>query len=237
MSWDEAVAEANAASPPDAPLLKIRAHAADSMLGSASFETAGEDSGRRWPFLFERLLRFGPRAALAASLVGFAGVAGAYFSGGQLPFFARTPLPASIDGPQLRGERAEILHTVQQMADEIGALKARVEAVHTQSPSAKEATALEGLKARLDAVKTETGAEIAELAGKVDRLQRELTTKLAKVSEGFDRPDHRGAVPRAAASKAPRGDAFDPSQNPGAPGAPRPLGSLAPAAKGPVKSF
>jgi hypothetical protein len=82
-------------------------------------------------------------------------------------------------------------------------------------------------------VKTETGA----LAGKVDRLQREVTTKLAKASERFDRPDHRGAVPRAAATKAPRGDAFDPSQNPGAPGAPRPLGSLAPAAKGPVQTF
>ena len=208
-----------------------------SILGSASFETADAASARRWPFLLEPLLRYGPRAALAAGLVGFAGVAGAYFSGGQLPFSARMPQPASIDGPQPGGERAEILRMVHQMADEIRTLKARVEAVHAQSPSAKEATALEGLKARLDAVKTDTGAEIAELAGKVDRLQRELTTKLAKANERFDRPDHRGAVPRAAATKAPRVDAFDPSQYPGAPGAPRPLGSLAPAAKGPVQSF
>jgi hypothetical protein len=115
MSWDEAVAEANAASPPDAPILKIRARAADSILGSASFETAGH----------ERLLRFGPRAALAASLVGSTGVAGAYFSGGQLPFSARTPQPASLDGQQPGGERAEILRMVHQMADEIRALKAR----------------------------------------------------------------------------------------------------------------
>jgi hypothetical protein len=237
MSLDEAVAEANEAAPPDAPILKIRARAADSILGSASFETTDAASARRWPFLFEPLLRYGPRAALAAGLVGFAGVAGAYFSGGQLPFSARMPQPASIDGPQPGGERTEILRMVHQMADEIRTLKARVEAGHAQSPSAKEATALEGLKARLDAVKTETGAEIAELAGKVDRLQRELTTKLAKASERFDRPDHRGAVPRAAATKAPRVDAFDPSQYPGAPGAPRPPGSLAPAAKGPVQSF
>jgi hypothetical protein len=215
MSWDEAVEEANAASSPDAPILKIRARAADSILGSASFKTAGQDSGRRWPFLFERLLRFGPRAALAASLVGFMGVAGAYFSGGQLPFSARTPQPASLDGQQPGDERAEILRMVHQMADEIRAL----------------------LKARLGAVKTETGAEIAELAGKVNRLQSEVTTKLAKASERFDRRDHRGAVPRAGATKAPRSDAFDASQNPGAPGAPRPLGSLAPAAKGPVQTF
>jgi hypothetical protein len=233
MSSDEAVAEAIAASPPDAPILKIRARAADSILGLASFETAGQDSGRRWPFLFECLLRFGPRAALVASLVGFTGVAGAYFSGGQLPFSTRTPQPASLDGQQPGGERAEILRMVHQMADEIRALKARIEAVHAQSTSAKEAAALEGLKESLDAVKSETGA----LAGKVDHLQRDVTTKLAKASERFDRPDHRGAVPRAAATKAPRGDAFDPSQNPGAPGAPRPLGSLPPAAKGPVQTF
>src|SRR5450631_1152463 len=129
MSSDEVVAD-NAASPPDASILKIRARAADSILGPASFETAGQDSGRRWPFLFERLLRFSPRAALAASLVGFTGVAGAYFSGGQLPFSARTPQPASLDGQQPGGERAEILRMVHQMADEIRALKASVEAVH-----------------------------------------------------------------------------------------------------------
>ena len=68
--------------------------------------------------------------------------------------------------------------------------KARVEAVHAQSTSAKEATALEGLKARLGAMKTETGTEIAELAGKDNRPQSEVTTKLAKASERFDRRDH-----------------------------------------------
>jgi hypothetical protein len=188
--------------------------------------------------LFDFLFRYGPRAALAAGLVGFAGVAGAYFSGGQLPFSARTPQPASIGPPQSSGESAEILLTVHQMADEVRALKARVEAMHAaQTLSAKKATALEGLKARVDAVKVETGAEIAELAGKLDRLQREFTTKLAKVSERFDRTDHRVAPAAQKLTKAHRGDAFDPAQNPGAPGAPRPLESLAPAAKGPTQSF
>ena len=232
MSSDEAVAEANEVSPPDAPILKIRARAADSILGSMSFETQPR-LRQTMAFPLYRPSPFGPRVALAASLVGFAGVAGAYFSGGQLPFFTRTPRPASLDGQQLGGERAEILRMVLQMADEIRDLKTRVEAVHAQSTSAKEAAALEGLKARLDAEKTETGA----LAGKVDRLQRDITTKLANASERFDRPNHRGAVPRAAATKAPRGDAFDPSQNPGAPGAPRPLGSPVRAAKGPAQTF
>jgi hypothetical protein len=111
--------------------------------------------------------------------------------------------------------RAEILRMVHQMADEIRALKARVEAVHAQSTSAKEATALEGLKARLGAVKAETGAEIAELAGKVDRLQSEVTMKLAKASERFDRPNNRGSralplrKPRAATPSMHHDSVFD----------------------------
>jgi hypothetical protein len=52
------------------------------------------------------------------------------------------------------------------MAEEIRALKANVEAMHTaQSLSAKDAAALGNLKTRLDAVKTETSAAIAEVAG------------------------------------------------------------------------
>ena len=86
MSLDEAVAEANEAAPPDAPILKIRARAADSILGSASFETIDAASARRWLFLFEPLLRYGPRAALAAGLVGFAGVAAPIFQGVSCPF-------------------------------------------------------------------------------------------------------------------------------------------------------
>jgi hypothetical protein len=238
LSPDEPVAEDNTAAPPDAPILKIRAHAADAILGAKPFETAGAGSERRFSFPIKPLFRCGPRAALAAGLLSFAGAAGAYFSGGQLPFSARTPEPASTDAPQATGESAEILRTVQQMANEIRALKARVEAMHAaQSTSAKEATAIEGLKTRLDAVKAETGARIGELAGKVDRLEREFATKLARSSERLDRTDHRVAAAAQKQTKARRGDAFDPAQNPGAPGAPRPLGSLAPAAKGPAQSF
>ena len=138
------------------------------------------------------------------------------FSGGQLPFSARMPQPASIDGPRPGGERARRSSArCTKWPTKFLVLKTRVEAVHRQSPSAKEATALEGLKARLDAVKTETGAEIAELAGKVDRLQRELTTKLsrnARANGSIAEPLARG--PARYCYEAPRVDAFDPSRNP-----------------------
>jgi tol-pal system protein YbgF len=48
---------------------------------------------------------------------------------------------------------------------------------------------------------------------------------------GDDRGQPQGAATASSRTKA-RGDAFDPSQNPGAPGAPRPLGSLAAPASG-----
>ena len=151
------------------------------------------------------------------------------------------PQPSPIVAAQESVERAEFLRTTQKMAEEIRALQVKVEAMHAaRSLIAKDGAALEGLKRRLDAVKTETGAAIAELADKVEHMHRETTAKLSQVSGSSSigqntrlLPTSR-AVPSASGvgvvRKQPRkrhDDAFDPSQNPGAPGVPRPLGSLA----------
>ena len=56
-----------------------------------------------------------------------------------------------------------------------------------QSQTAKDTAGLAGLKTRLDAVKAETGASIAELAGKVERMQREPEAKLSQIIERLDR--------------------------------------------------
>jgi uncharacterized protein YidB (DUF937 family) len=203
---------------------------------------------RRVPPRFKQLFAYGSRAALAACLFGFAWAAAV--SGGQSPFDAIKPPPARTVVPQESVERTEMLRTAQKMSEDIQALKTNVEALRAaQSQSGKDATALEGLKTRLDAVETETGASIADLAGKVEQMQREPAAKLSQVIERLDRIEHQIAAPLATASlgtaSAPgkhahgqrniggRGDAFDPSQNPAAPGAPRPLGSLAPAASTP----
>jgi len=214
---------------------------------------------RKVPPRFERLVAYGSRAALAVCLFGFAWVAGAFFSGGQSPIYAIKPPPTRTAVLQESAERKET-----QTADDIRALKASVDALRAaQSQSQIDATALEGLKTRLDAVKSETAASIAEVAGKVEQMQREPAAKLSQVIERLDHIEHQIAAPLATASlgatsapgkaaarkqaqvavapaKPPleyahgqrnigrRGDAFDSSQNPTAPGAPRPLGSLAP---------
>jgi hypothetical protein len=222
---------------------EITVRAADAILGPAIFKKAEEDSVRRVPPLFERLLGYGPHAVLAASLSGFGLATGLYFSDGQLPFYATKPRADQTVLLQESVERTEMLRSVQKMAEEIRILKASVGATHaTQRLSPKDASAWEGLKTRLDAERTETGAAIAALAGKVEHLQSESAAKLSQVTERFDRIEQQIAALRAAAASASgvaparkeahgyRHDAFDPSQNPTAPGAPRPLGSLAPAA-------
>jgi uncharacterized protein YidB (DUF937 family) len=221
------------------------------------------------PPRFKRLFSYGSRAALAACLFGFGWAAGSYFSGDYSPFYALKPPPARTVATQESVERSELLRTAQEMAGDIQALKTNVEALRAaQSQSGKDATALEGLNTRLDVVKAETGAAIAELAGEVENMQREPAAKLSQVIERLDRIEHQIAAPLATASlgaasasgaaaarkqtqiavaqaKPPlenaqgqrktggRGDAFDPSKNPNAPGVPRPLGSPSSAASTP----
>jgi hypothetical protein len=221
-SPDEAVpaAGAAAASPPDANRLDIRARGADAMLGPLSFQKSEASSVRRLPPLFERLFSYGPHAALAACLFGFVWVAASYFSGGKLPFYVMKPGLVRTAVPQESVERAEMLRTAQKMAEDIRVLKANVEAMHAAHSA------------------------ITELAGKVEHMQRDSAAQLSHFIERFDRMEHQiaavAAAPHGADSvlkaavarkqaRGGRGDAFDPSQNPTAPGAPRPLGSHAPA--------
>jgi uncharacterized protein YidB (DUF937 family) len=241
-------------------------------LGALQIRPGGTDrfgpAPRSAPSRFKRLFAYGLYAALAVCLFGFAWAAGSYYSGGQLPFYPfKPPAPAAV--PQEIVERQELLRTAQKMAEDIQGLKANVEALRAaQGQSGQDGTALEGLKTRLEEVKTETGASIADLAAKVEQTQREPAEKLSQVVERLDRIERQIAAPTATASlgaaaasgaagarkgaqtavapaKPPlenaqgqkktggRHDAFDPSQNPAAPGVPRPLGTVAPAASTP----
>jgi hypothetical protein len=204
-SPDEAVPEPAAARPRGANVPAAGARGRDSKHGAASglvpFKAAEAASARHAPPRFEQLFSYGSHAALAACLFGFAWAAGLYFSGNYSPFYALPPSPARTVVPQDSVERSELLHMAQKMAEDIRALKANVEALRAaQSQTAKEATALEGLKSRLEAVNRETGASIVELAGKVEHLQREPATNLSQVLERLDRMERQIAAPFATAS-------------------------------------
>ncbi|MGH6812626.1 MAG: hypothetical protein ACREDM_09850 [Methylocella sp.] len=204
-SPDEAVPKPAAARPRGANVPTAGARGRDSKHGAVSglvpFKGAEAASARRVPPRFERFFSYGSYAALAACLFGFAWAAGLYFSGGRSPFYAIKPPPAPTVVPQESVERREMLRTAQKMAEDIQALKANVEALRAaQGQAANDTSALEGLKTHLDAVKTETGASIAELAGKVEQMQREPVAKLSQVIERLDRIERQIAPPLATAS-------------------------------------
>ncbi len=204
-SSDEAVPESAAARPRGANVPTAAARGSATKQRAASglvhFKEAEAASARRALPRFERLFGYSSHAALAACLFGFAWAAGSYFSGGQLPFYALTPPPARTVAKQESVERSELLRTAQNMAGDIRALKANLEALRAaQSQSAKDSIALEGLKSRLEAMTTETGASIAELAGKVEHMQREPAAKLSQVLDRLDRIERQIAAPLATAS-------------------------------------
>jgi hypothetical protein len=241
---DDLVAEARAAAAyrQDAFVPDIDVGATGAAFRSTSFKRAEEAFARKSPPRFKRLLTYGPRTALAAGVLGCAWMAGSYLFGGQSQFYAVKPQSDPAVAAQESVERAELLRIQKKMAEDIRGLQTKVEAVPAaRSLGAKDAAVLEDLKRRLDAVKRETGAAIAELAGKVERMQREATSKVSRVSEQRNQTERKIVAPLVASSRPvdsdlavgtlqkragkQRGDAFDPSQRPGAPGIPRPLGS------------
>ena len=155
------------------------------------------------PPRFKRVIAYGSCMALAAFLFGFT-LAGWYLSG---DYSLHKLLPTRNAVVQESAEGTEA-----QMADELRALKASVEALRAgQSQSQMDALALEGLKTRLDAVKNETSASIADFAEKLQQLQREHEAKFAQLFERLDRLEHQIAgslttAPLGAASvqRAPR---------------------------------
>jgi hypothetical protein len=204
-SPDEAVPEPAAARPRGANVPTTGARGRDSKHGAASglvAFTEAEAASARWATpRFEQLFSYGSHAALAVCLFGFAWAAGSYFSGSYAPFYALKPPPTRTVATQESVARTEMLGMAQKTAEDIRALKSNVEALRAaQSQTAKETTALEGLKSRLEAVNTETGASIAELAVKVDHLQRDPVAKLSQVLERLDRIERQIAAPLAIAS-------------------------------------
>jgi hypothetical protein len=158
---------------------------------------AGPARGR-----FAPLLEFGSNAALVVCVLGFAFAAGTYF-------FSNTPGPgpgSPVAAPD--SERAEMARTTQKLVAEIGALKSNVEALRVSLAQQQAAAGQHGfeksvdlLKTRLDAARAETSGQLAELSGKVDRLQHDPA--LQQVAERLDRIEKQTASMLPTGSVAP----------------------------------
>jgi hypothetical protein len=183
------------------------------------------------------LKRYGPSGALTACLFGLACLGW-----------------SSIQRPAPTLPRVEINLPAKKTTEESHARRAEAEAMRAaQSLNAEEVSAPKPAKPGLNAAKYEASASIVEAAGKTSPLPPKPVEKLADGGERVDRiglkiaallavdpvVDHSvsATLARRREQRA-RHDAFDPSQHPNAPGAPRPLGTIrstAPANKGSVE--
>jgi hypothetical protein len=209
---------------------------ADAALGPASSRKVETVSARSAPALAAGLFRYGPHAALTACMIAVASMAGSHFVG-----------PARTVEQKESVRSTDTGHAAQKMAEDFHAQEADAEDMRAaQILSTKVATGLGSTKPRLDVAKTEINAAIPDASGKVGHLRSKSAEKLPKTTERVDRIGLKIAALLAAApvtdhsvsaasvvrkrAQGGRGDAFDPSEHPNAPGAPRPLGTIAPAA-------
>lgn len=231
-SHDEAVSGSDAVPVPPSPATpEIKVEPADAILRLGPPE--GKDSTGKGSSFFGRLLRYGARTAVIACLCGLAWAAWTYYP--LRHSLLELLKPGRASEVQQSPERGEIVRAMAQMAEEIRALKASVESrAGAQDAVVENAKSRDGVKSQPDAVQTATSAAIADLANRVDKMEAEFTTKLSRVNEQLAGIEQQIAASYAA--MAPREppprkrvahphDAFDPSRDPTAPGAPRPLGA------------
>jgi hypothetical protein len=144
---------------------------------------------------------------MAACLLGFGWAAGSRLFGPGGPFAAQQGSRAAVSQESL--DRAELVRSSRKMAEDLRLLRTDVESLRAaiaQNAAANNQHTLEksldGLKARLDGAKAETSAAIADLAGKVERLQRDPAAKLGEVTERLDRIERQTAAPLVTGSIA-----------------------------------
>ena len=219
---------------------EIRISAADRPPGDRRREEPQAESGptaARAPLL-KRAGKTGATLA-ACALAGLAGW-GLYGvvapqSAGWLDAIAAKTAQLTRAAGRSRSRDAEAASGDRGLAEEGGGAREVARSAHTKSLATLEKSlgALEGMNRRIDEAKTETKTEIDALSGRVAALQQETNAKLSELSAAHPR---KKRAAEAAESKgqpaserlhqhtaARRNDAFDPSQHPGAPGAPRPL--------------
>ncbi len=161
--------------------------------------------------LYTRVLDYSAHAAMIAGLLGFAWTVSDHVAkpAGSTPAKAAAPT-AIVD------TTAELRQNNQKMASEIGALRASVETLRSalhQDKLAEQvrqlATNLDGVKSGLAATKSETGATLAQLSGKIDHLPHVDSTKLQQVADRLERMERQetdktvtgSIVPAVAAAK------------------------------------
>ncbi len=182
----------------------------------------------------------GSRLLWAALLYGAAGLTGWLVAEAAWPTVSALPDLVRTMATQESAERAAFLRTTQKMEEDIRALRAEMVAMRSLMRATPAVDAVESLGKRIDAMKTETRSAIGALSSQVEGLQRDVAAKPAQTGARLEQTE-RAVVERVPQrtsvsatvrvserlrrAKIRRGDVFESSKYPDAPGAPRPLGT------------
>lgn len=236
LKQDHALLEFGAAAAGAGEAPEIRVSAADAPRGGLRIEEApAEKKAERETHSLETAAKVG-RALIAYAL---AGLVGWHLYDLAAPVHLAWPDILSSGSAQKSAEQAEWLRVTQKLAADMRAIEARLTALEKARGHDANALSSDEANRRIEAAKAGLGAEIAALSNELKAVQQEALSKRAETQAGSDQPERRageagGHAHQAAASavhdrsawkRRGRGDAFDPSLHPGAPGAPRPLGA------------
>ncbi len=213
---------------------EIRVNSADGPHGGWRLDEAQADAGPVTPR--KRFLSRAAKIGAAITAYSLAGVVGWHLYDLVAPNYAGWPDFIAGKFAQMSAAPVDLLPVTQKMAAEIQALQTKVEALEkARNADTKSAPSLEELNQRIDAAKAETNAEFGALSGRFLLFQQEANTKFAEISatrlaEKRDAGPVESKVQPALGkghkhARRRRGDAFDPSLYPTAPGAPKPLGA------------
>jgi hypothetical protein len=144
-------------------------------------------------------------------------------------------------GARERREQAELLRLTQTLSAQVQTLQTKIDALEKarsqEGSETRNAPLVEELSRRLDETKTGLGADIGALSAQIKDI-REAEARRAETRAAAERLEKPIAAEAGASRRSPtvaahvepgwkrarrRGDAFDPSLHPTAPGAPRPL--------------
>lgn len=148
-----------------------------------------------------RLLDYSAHAAMIVGLLGLAWTLGDHVV--KRPTAAQIEAPAAAvriaakDTPKV-DETADLRRTNRQIADEIASLQANVASLRSavirdRTPEQVRAlqAALDTVKSGLAATKSETGTAIAQLSGKLDKMQQP-TSKMQQLVDRLGKLEHQG---------------------------------------------
>lgn len=207
---DEVVSgEDMAPPPPDAPALAIKVQPDDAIFCPPPRKDEKASTRNASP-PFDRFLQYAARTAVVVGVFGLAWATGAYYARGLLPFDSKKSSRATQSQQSLEGD--EMVSSLRQLADEVRTLKTENQ---KNSVQAARAATINNLTDRIDKLEAEFRSKLSQMSEQLASVERETSTS------------HTGLESRGQSFRkhAEYHDAFDPSQNPTAPGAPRPLGA------------